>query len=237
MKGLRESLEQKLAGGSIPIIPDIKIRSPKEGNLFLNITPLEAAQLMEKLGAPAISVVSEQKYFGGSLQLLEEVALAVSLPVLRKDFIKEENDLYRTKNCGATAVLLICACLSEKRLRMLYDLAIGLSLEPLVEVHTRDELALADSIGAKLIGINNRQILALEKDNGSVSVTQKLAPSAPQEAFLISESGITTPEQAKAAIKAGAGSVLVGTAIWKSPDPGEFYVAMSRGEGKKNEQA
>ncbi|MEG3069635.1 MAG: hypothetical protein RQM92_01125 [Candidatus Syntrophopropionicum ammoniitolerans] len=149
MKGLRESLEQKLAGGSIPIIPDIKIRSPKEGNLFLNITPLEAAQLMEKLGAPAISVVSEQKYFGGSLQLLEEVALAVSLPVLRKDFIKEENDLYRTKNCGATAVLLICACLSEKRLRMLYDLAIGLSLEPLVEVHTRDELALADSIGLK----------------------------------------------------------------------------------------
>ncbi len=237
MKGLRESLEQKLAGGSIPIIPDIKIRSPKEGNLFLNITPLEAAQLMEKLGAPAISVVSEQKHFGGSLQLLEEVALAVSLPVLRKDFIKEENDLYRTKNCGATAVLLICACLSEKRLRMLYDLAIGLSLEPLVEVHTRDELALADSIGAKLIGINNRQILALEKDNGSVSVTQKLAPSAPQEAFLISESGITTPEQARAAIKAGAGSVLVGTAIWKTPDPGEFYVAMSRGEGKKNEQA
>ena len=233
MKGFRESLEQKKAGGSIPVIPDIKIRSPKEGDLFLNINPLEAAQLMEKLGAPAISVVSEQEYFGGSLRLLEEVALAVSLPVLRKDFIKEENDLYRTKNCGATAVLLICACLSEKRLRMLYDLAVGLSLEPLVEVHTRDELALADSIGAKLIGINNRQILALEKDNGSVSLTQELASSAPQEAFLISESGITTPEQARAAIKAGAGSVLVGTAIWKSPDPGGFYEAMSCREGQR----
>ncbi|NLJ76839.1 MAG: indole-3-glycerol-phosphate synthase [Peptococcaceae bacterium] len=236
MKGFRESLEQKRAVGSIPVIPDIKIKSPKEGNLFLNITPLEAAQLMEKLGAPAISVVSEQEYFGGSLQLLEEVALAVSLPILRKDFIKVEDDLYRTKNCGATAVLLICACLSDERLRMLYDLAIGLSLEPLIEVHTRDELALAENIGARLIGINNRQILTLEKDNGSVSLTQKLAPSAPQEAFLISESGITTPEQARAAIKAGAGSVLVGTAIWKSPDPGGFYEAMSCGEGKEDEQ-
>ncbi|MGI5912312.1 MAG: indole-3-glycerol-phosphate synthase [Syntrophomonadaceae bacterium] len=235
MLGFGQSLQQNKASGLIPVIPDIKLISPKEGNLFQDINPINTAILMERLGAPAISVVTEQKYFGGSMKLLEDVTSAVSVPVLRKDFIIDENDLYRTKECGATAILLICGCLSAARLKKLYDAAMCLSLEPLIEVHTQAELTLASSLGAKLIGINNRDILTLEKDDGSVSRTQELAMFMPKDAFFISESGITTPEQAKAAIQAGAGAVLVGTAIWKSRNICKFYQAMCRGESEKND--
>jgi len=229
-----QSLQKKKAAGLIPVIPDIKLISPQEGNLFQGRCPVNAAMQMERLGAPAISVVTEQKNFGGSMQLLADVASAVSLPVLRKDFITEEDDLYRTKESGGAAILLICACLSEEKLKKLYDAALLLTLEPLVEVHTKQELAFAVSLGAKLIGINNRDILALEKDDGSVAHTLELAALAPEDVFLISESSIVMPEQAKAAMLAGAGAVLVGTAIWQAKDICAFYQAMCRGESSKN---
>jgi len=231
MIGFSESLERKKATGLIPVIPDIKIRSPKEGDLFRGRSPVDAARLMERIGAPAISVVTESRNFGGSMRLLEDVVSGVSVPVLRKDFIQVEDDLRRTRDSGAAAILLICACLPEQRMRRLYDAAIRLSLEPLVEVHTCEEMELARRLGAKLIGINNRDILALEKDDGSVSRTQALAASAPRDALLISESGIETPEQVEAAIRAGAGAVLVGTAIWKVKSPGEFYRSLCGEKG------
>lgn len=235
MMGFYRSLQQKKAGGLIPVIPDIKLVSPKEGNLFEGRQPADMAILMEKLGAPAISVVTEQKNFGGSIELLADVVSAVSVPVLRKDFITHEDDLRRTKDCGAEAILLICACLTEQNLKELYEKALCLSLEPLVEAHTKEELTLAGNLGAKLIGINNKDILTLEKDDGSVSRTRELAAFVPEDALLVSESGIQTPEQAKAAIKAGAGAVLVGTAIWKSRDFCRFYQAMCHGESEKDE--
>jgi indole-3-glycerol phosphate synthase len=235
MLGFCQSLRHKKSAGLIPVIPDIKIISPKEGNLFKDMNPIDAAILLENLGAPAISVVTEQKHFGGSTELLEDVASAVSIPVLRKDFITEEEDVYRTKDCGATAILLICGLLSEERLEKLYDVALRLSLEPLIEAHTKEELALAGSLGAELIGINNRDILNLEMDDGSVSRTQKLAAFVPKGALFVSESGIRTPEEAKAAIQAGAGAVLVGTAIWLSGDACKFYTEMCRGESEENE--
>lgn len=226
MTGFSQSLRMKKAAGLIPVIPDIKLVSPKEGRLFAGRSPVDAASLMDKIGAPAISVVTESKEFGGSMKLLEDVVSAISVPVLRKDFIKNEDDIRLTKDCGAVAVLLICACLTERKLRALYDAALGLSLEPLVEVHTREELGLAVGLNAKLIGINNRDILGLEKDDGSVSRTQDLAALAPKDALLISESGIQTPEDARTAIAAGAEAVLIGTAIWKSEDICRFYRTM-----------
>ena len=217
------------------MIPDIKLISPKEGPLFPGRDPVEAARQMGALGAPAISVVTEQKHFGGSMELLMDIVAAVSVPVLRKDFITCEDDLRRTKDAGAAAVLLICACLDMDQLERLYRGALALSLEPLVEARSRDELMWAGALGAKLIGINNRDILTLEKDGGSVSRTQALAACAPKDALLISESGIRTPQEAGAAIRAGAGAVLVGTAIWKSADIGAFYEAMCRGGVKEDE--
>lgn len=230
-----QSLKQKKVGGFIAVIPDIKLISPKEGNLFHGRDPVETAVQMEALGAPAISVVTEPKNFGGSMKLLEKVVSAVSVPVLRKDFIADADDLRRTKDSGAAAVLLISACLSADKLKKLYDMALRLLLEPLVEIRTREELILAGNLGAKLIGINNRDILSLERDEGSVSRTRELAAFVPKDAFFISESGIKTPEQARAAIQAGAGAVLVGTAIWKAGDIRRFYGAMCRGASGKEE--
>ena len=235
MIGFSQSLKRKKDSGWIPVIPDIKRISPKEGELFRGRDPADAAIRLEQLGAPAISVVTEPKNFGGSIKLLEDVASAVSVPVLRKDFITDEDDLRRTKDSGAAAVLLICACMPAVQLRKLYGIALRLSLEPLVETSTAEELAEARRLGAKLIGVNNRNILSLERDDGSISRTQELAAVVPQDALLVSESGIKTPEQARAAIEAGAGAVLVGTAIWKSGDIEGFYRAMCRGESGRDE--
>lgn len=230
MDRFHESLILKRKAGHIPVIPDIKLRSPKVGDLFAGRDPLEAAKLMESLGAPALSVVTEEQNFGGSLQLLEDVVKAVSIPVLRKDFITAEDGLRRTRDAGAAAVLLICSKLPEERLKMLYEMALHLALEPLVEAHTPSELALAGSLGAKLVGINNRDIGALEKDDGGVSRTIELMAYAPEGAVLISESGVSAPSEAAAALRAGAGAVLVGTALWKAGDTARFYRAMCLGK-------
>jgi len=234
MAGFAKSLQRKKASGLIPVIPDIKLVSPKDGPLFLNRDPVDTAARMEALGAPAISVVTEPKEFGGSIQLLRDVVSAVSVPVLRKDFLADEDGLKRTKDSGASAVLLICACLSGEKLRELFEASLRLSLEPLVEAHTKEELDYAIGLGAKLIGINNRDILSLERDGGGVSLTRELAHFVPDGALLVSESGIETPAQAKAAVLAGAGAVLVGTALWKSDHLNEFYEEMCRGEEKSD---
>ena len=229
MNAFSLSIRRKLEAGLIPVIPDIKLRSPKEGELLQGRDPIALALRLERLGAPALSVVTEKQEFGGSLELLQKVSAAVSLPVLRKDFITTAEDLRRTKACGAQAVLLIAAYLSPKQLRELYEEALRLGLEPLVESHTEQELALAAALGAQLVGINNRDILTLEQDEGSVSRTLELAALVPPDVLLISESGIKTPEDAKKARLAGAGAVLVGTALWQARDIDEFYLSMCRG--------
>ena len=118
---------------------------------------------MESIGAPALSVVTEPEQFGGSLELLSQIARAVQIPVLRKDFIQSRADVEETSRCGAKAVLLICARLNEALLQELYHAALDCGLEPLVETHSREELRLAAALGAGLVGINNRDILSLSR--------------------------------------------------------------------------
>jgi indole-3-glycerol phosphate synthase len=178
--------------------------------------------MLSASGAPAFSVVTEGVYFGGSLELLEEIVKGTGKPVLRKDFINEIEDLYRTKECGAAAVLLICSMHTEASLRRFHDEAVKIGLEPLLETHSREELLVAGRIGARLVGINNRNILELEKDSGTVSVTESLSAYTPRGALLISESGIRSYEDAAAALRAGADAALVGTAIWQAEDPAGF---------------
>lgn len=224
-----ESLYRSKAIGKIPVIVDFKAVSPKEGNLFSGRDPAETAKKLERLGAPALSVVTESVEFGGSLSLLETISGSVNIPVLRKDFIKNKKDLRQTVDCGAKAVLLICACMEKHVLFELYEESLALGLMPLVEAHTKEELELACFLKAKLVGINNRNILELEKDRGSVERTQNLAAFAPRDSLLISESGIKTPVQAAAAVKAGADAVLVGTALWKAKNIEDAYMKFSRG--------
>lgn len=224
-------ITKKLAG-FIPVIPDIKCTSPKEGDLLRGRNPVDAARLLAAAGAPAISVVTEPKNFGGSIELLEQIAAETKLPVLRKDFITCVDDLKITKAAGAEAILLICAVQPLPVLLKLYEEALKIGLEPLVEAHTREELIQAGKIGAKLVGINNRNILELEKDAGTVSATELLAQYKPKDAILISESSIRTPAEARAAIRAGAYAVLIGTAIWQAENMGESYQALSKGMGE-----
>lgn len=228
MRGFLESLAQVKRKGILPVIPDFKRISPKEGDLFGSRDPVECAGVMRAAGAPVLSVVTEKTQFGGSLTFLEEIVKAGQLPVLRKDFIRSRADLLETRDCGAGAVLLIAACLEEQALTELYLQALELGLEPLVEAHTPEELALARSLGAKLVGINNRDIRELELDDGTVDTTSRLAQLKPKESFLISESGILSPRDAARAVLSGADAVLVGTAIWKAGDPALFYRQLSQ---------
>ncbi|MCL2817061.1 MAG: indole-3-glycerol-phosphate synthase [Clostridiales bacterium] len=230
--GFSGALLRKKKEGLIPVIPDIKLRSPKEGDLLRGRDPLETAGVLAALGAPALSVVTEPENFGGSLRLLQGVVEASGLPVLRKDFIKDAEDLRKSLEYGARAVLLICAMQPRPLLFRLFEEAVRMGLEPLVEAHTKEELLMAGELGAGLVGINNRDILALEKDGGSVSLTEELIVHRPPGALLVSESSISSPEEAGRAVRAGADAVLVGTAIWQASDLPAFYAALCRG-GRK----
>jgi len=224
-----QALREKKRSGVIPVIPDFKRISPKEGELFAGRDPVAMAKLLEGLGAPALSVVTEGDSFGGSMALLESIIRATGLPVLRKDFIKSEDDLKATRDAGADAVLLICATMDARMLTHLYEQALLVGLEPLVEARDAQELALAGTLGAKLVGINNRDILRLEKDGGTVSRTAQLTGNAPEGATLVSESGICSPFDARAAMDAGADAVLVGTAIWHAKGTKGFYLSLCKG--------
>ena len=181
--------------GFIPVIPDIKCVSPKEGELLRGRDPVQLAKELAAAGASALSVVTEHNNFGGSCALLEGIAKAVELPVLRKDFIREVDDIKKTRDMGARAVLIICAMLPPAVLVKLYEEALRIGLEALVET-CKEELLFAGQLGAKLVGINNRNIVRLELDNGGVSHASLIAHK-PKGAVLISESGIRTPAEAR----------------------------------------
>lgn len=205
------------------VIPDIKCVSPKEGDLLQGRDPVNIAKYLQDCGAPVLSVVTERRHFGGSPELLRNIVRNVNIPVLRKDFVINEDMLEETAELGATAVLLICTVINEKILYTLYEKSIKLKLEPFVEIHNAEEMELVKKLGAQLIGINNRNIITLEMDNGGSSRTTALAANAPVNALLVSESGIFSADDAAAAISAGANAILVGTALWQANDMGEMY--------------
>lgn len=210
------------------VIPDIKCFSPKEGDLMRGRNPVKYALDLQEAGAPVLSVVTEEKEFHGSLQMLRDIAAAVKVPILRKDFIHTREDLLETKEAGASAILLMCSCLEKEELRLLYAQALEIGLDPFVETHVKEDFALVQELGAKLVGINNRDILVLERDEGDVNNTLSLAGMAPKDAFLVTESSIQNPAQVRAAISAGADAALVGTAILNAEYTKVFYQMMCR---------
>jgi len=224
--GLAAAIRAENERGLVAVIPDIKCRSPKEGDLLAGRDPVAVAEQLVGFGAPVLSVVTEAERYGGSPALLRDIVRATGVPVLRKDFITTPAELVQTAELGATAVLLICATLDEYSVRTLYGAALGLGLEPLVEVCTESEMALARDLDARLVGINNRDIVAWEVDDGTVSRTASLASGAPPGAVLVSESGIGSEADARAAAAAGANAVLVGTALWQAGDMGAMYASL-----------
>ncbi len=213
--------------GKIPVIPDIKLRSPQAGNLIQRRNPGELAEALVAAGAPVLSVVTEPVYFGGSTDLLRLIVQAVSVPILRKDFIKKREQLKESADLGARAVLLIAAMLERPQLFKLVEESLKLGLEPLVEAHNEAEIMSVKELELNMIGINNRSIVELEMDEGSVNTTEKLAGLIHPGSLIISESSISSSPDVQRAMAAGAHAVLVGTAILQASDPSKMYRRLS----------
>lgn len=223
-----KNLWAEYQGGKIPVIPDIKCYSPRDGDLLRGRDPIKIANNLALQGAPLISVVTEPKHFRGSSQLLQKTVKAVNIPVLRKDFITTIEQLQETADLGAKGILLIAALVNKAKLAELFAAALALGLEPLVEVHNEEELRMANKLNPSFLGINNRNIMELEKDGGNVSRTERLAKLAYKDAFIISESAISSPLEVRRSSVAGAHGVLVGTAILTAPDEVKMYQHLSQ---------
>jgi indole-3-glycerol phosphate synthase len=213
-----------LRGPASSVIAEVKRRSPSKGDLADIADPAALARHYAAGGAAAISVLTEQRRFGGSLADLRTVRAAVETPLLRKDFVVEPYQVLESRAAGADLVLLIVAALGDDLLRRLHDQARELGMAVLVEVHDEAETARAVDLGAELVGVNARNLKTLEVDP---DVFGRLAPQLPADRVLVAESGIATPVDVKRYVAEGARAVLVGEALVKDGDPEGAVRAMS----------
>lgn len=218
-RGFRQALDRP----GIGVIAEFKRRSPSAGPLREDADIAEIAAAYEQGGASAMSVLTEEHNFEGSLADLGAARAACELPLLRKDFVVDPYQLYEARAGGADAVLLIVAALAAPELAALHETAASLGLDVLVEVHDSDELAVAASAGASLIGINNRDLRDFSVD---ISRTSQLLAEMPPGATVVSESGISTPAQLRELEAQGVAAVLVGEALMRAPEPGEALGAL-----------
>lgn len=199
--------------GGLAVIAELKRSSPSSPNLSPRLNLLSFARRYQSAGAAAISVLTEEDHFGGSLNDLRIVSAGVKLPVLRKDFTLDEYQIYEAKACGAAAVLLIVWAMNKDRLRKLHRLARRIGLSPLVEVHDENELEAALSVGARLIGVNNRNLDTLTTD---LNVARRLLPLIPRTCVAVAESGYSKWDEIEE-LRGLADAVLIGTAFLKNP--------------------
>jgi indole-3-glycerol phosphate synthase len=211
----------------INVIAEFKRKSPSKGLIRNGAEPATMAQLYQAGGAIGISVLTEEDYFGGSLEDLVSVKEAVDLPVVRKDFIFEEYQLYEAAAAGADAVLLIVAALEDALLVELRELAEDeLSMDALVEVHTKTEMQRATASGATLIGVNNRDLRTFEV---SLETSLKLSGEAPRDAVLVSESGLHTAADLQRLREVGYRGFLIGESLMRADRPDDALRGL-RGE-------
>ena len=208
-----------LRADGINIIAEFKRRSPSKGMIREGANPVEMARAYEAGGAVAMSVLTEEDYFAGSLDDLRQVKSTVDLPVLRKDFIVDEYQVYESAAAGADAILLIVAALDDESLARLRRLAEDeLQMDALVEVHTSDEMNRAVACGAKLIGVNNRDLRTFEV---SLETSLSLSREAPSEVLLISESGLNNSADLRRLYDAGYRGFLIGETLMRAEDPAQ----------------
>ena len=221
-RSLSRAIADAKSSGRIGVIGDIKPVSPRDGDLLGLRRAVEIARSMIAAGACALSVVTEPKHFGGSLQMLTEVTAVSTVPVLQKDFFSTREQITAAYEAGADAFLLILAMTPGKLAAELYRHGRGLGMEAVVEVHSRTELLRALELQPAIIGVNNRNILELEKDDGDVGVTEALAPLVPEQILTISESSLRSKSEVLRAIRSGADAVLIGTAVLQAEDAHAF---------------
>lgn len=229
-RGYREILEQAahlarndhrdfkaaLVANPPAVISEVKKASPSKGLLSADFDPVRIAQSYESGGAAALSVLTDVKFFQGSLQDLERARTAVSIPVLRKDFTIDEHHVYEAASVGADAILLIAAILTVDQMRRFRELAESLGLAALVEVHNEEELRATIDSGASIIGVNNRDLRTFQVH---LETSLRLAEMMPSGAVLVSESGIHSNADVKRLMDAGYQAFLVGEHLMKSGDP------------------
>jgi indole-3-glycerol phosphate synthase len=217
----RAALTGTLGGDGLQPVPRIiaecKRRSPSRGVLRPQYDPVSIATGYQQAGAAAISVLTEPTFFDGALDHLQAVRDAVTVPVLRKDFIVSEYQLFEARAAGADAVLLIAAALAAQTLASLHARASSLGLDVLVEVHSADELSTALDSGAQIVGVNNRNLRTLEVD---VRASETLAARIPQGIVRVSESGLKTAADLMRLSRLGYDAFLIGERFMKEEDPG-----------------
>jgi indole-3-glycerol phosphate synthase len=205
-----------LVGPAVGVIAEVKRRSPSAGAIRRDLDPVTHAQAYARGGAVAISVLTDEQHFGGTLDDLSDVARCVSVPVLRKDFILDELQLYEARAAAASAVLLIVRALARERLRALAGAARGLGLDVLVEAHSEAELDHALAVDPAAVGVNSRDLGTFAIDLG---LGERLLARVPAGVPAVAESGIETRADVERMATAGADLVLVGTAVARRADP------------------
>jgi len=203
--------------GRISLIAEIKFASPSAGVILRDHDPVQIARIYEEAGAGAVSLLTDRRFFHGDIRHLPRIRRAISLPVLRKDFIVDPIQVEESMRMGADAILLIAGILSRNRLKELLAMARGSGMACLTEVHNRDELESAIGCGADIIGINNRDLTTFEVD---IHTTLDLAPLIPDGCIRVSESGVSNSEEIRRLRQRNIHAVLVGTSLMKAPDIG-----------------
>jgi len=216
-RGFEAALRAKIAAGQSAVIAEIKKASPSKGVLRADFRPAEIAQSYAQHGAACLSVLTDERFFQGSVAYLQQARAACALPVLRKDFLVDEYQVYEARAMGADAILLIAASLDDALMADLEACALGLGLDVLVEVHDGAELERALRLKTPLLGINNRNLRSFEV---TLQTTLGLLDRVPAERLLVTESGILGRADVQTMRAARVNAFLVGEAFMRAPDPG-----------------
>jgi indole-3-glycerol phosphate synthase len=212
------AIRAKIAAGKPAVIAEVKKASPSKGVIREDFIPADIAQSYAEFGAACLSVLTDAQFFQGSVDYLKQARASCQLPVLRKDFMVDNYQIYESRCMGADAVLLIAACLDDAQMKDMEAIALGLDMAVLVEVHDQSELKRALKLRTPLIGINNRNLKTFEV---SLETTLALRSQVPADRILVTESGIHTRDDVLRMGAAGVSAFLVGEAFMRVPEPGE----------------
>jgi indole-3-glycerol phosphate synthase len=217
------ALRAKVAAGQPAVIAEIKKASPSKGVLRADFIPADIAQSYAEFGAACLSVLTDAQFFQGCIDFLKQARASCPLPVLRKDFMVDAYQIYESRACGADAILLIAACLDDAQMKDFEQIAQGLDMAVLVEVHDGAELQRALKLKTPLIGVNNRNLKTFEV---SLDTTLTLMKDIPADRLLVCESGIHTRDDVLRMGAAGVNAFLVGEAFMRASEPGEALAAL-----------
>jgi indole-3-glycerol phosphate synthase len=219
--------ENALSAPGLSFICELKRASPSKGVIASYFPYINIAKEYEAAGAAAVSVLTEPDFFMGSDDHLREIAKTVSIPALRKDFTVDAYQIYEAKLLGASAVLLICALLDEKTLAAFIQTARALGMSALVEAHDEREIEAALRCGARIIGVNNRDLRTFSVDLGA---SLRLRPLVPGDVLFVAESGITSADDVTALVEGGVDAALIGEAVMRAGDKAAFLRALRGGQ-------